>query len=237
VCILEEEEFKKYLRKKGKKIDVVERNCQAMKKFTAFLHEDRNKDLTSVSKEDIEVYVEQIEKKKQSAKGSLYVLMNFFRFIGNKELLNFASSLREERTKKSRRIFPIKEFLGIDQEHVKKLASIGIKNVEQILEAGKTMKQRELLSKELEISEEAILEIVKLSDLTRLGYVKTKLTRLYYDAGLDSPLKVAKFEPDELHAFFTKFVEETGWDGMIPNPKDLVGNVANARKLKKWVEE
>lgn len=106
-----------------------------------------------------------------------------------------------------------------------------------MLDAGKTKEQRKQLSKKLEIPEEAILELVKLSDLTRLGYVKTKLTRLYYDAGLDSPLKVAKFEPEELHIFFTKFVEETGWDGMIPNPKDLIGNVANARKLEKWVEE
>ncbi|NHK31566.1 MAG: hypothetical protein FK730_09455 [Asgard group archaeon] len=111
---MEEEEFKKYLRKKGKKIDVIERNCQAMKKFIAFLHEERNKDLTNVPKEDIEAYIDQIEKKNQSAKGFLYVLMNYFRFIGNKKLLNFASSLREERTQKSRRIFPIKEFLGTD---------------------------------------------------------------------------------------------------------------------------
>lgn len=101
---MEEEEFKKFLKRKGKKVDVVERNCQALKKFVAFLHSDRNTDLVSVSQEDIEAYIDQIEKKNQSAKGSLYVIMNYFRFIGNKKLLNFASSLREERTQKSRRI-------------------------------------------------------------------------------------------------------------------------------------
>jgi hypothetical protein len=120
---------------------------------------------------------------------------------------------------------------------MKKLEKIGIKNVEQMLDAGKTKKQREKLAQKLGIPEEAILELVKLSDLTRIGHVKVKLTRLYYNAGLDSPLKVAEFEPDKLHDFFKKFVEESGWDGMVPNLKDLVNNIENARKLKKVVEE
>ena len=48
-----------------------------------------------------------------------------------------------------------------------------------MLEKGKTKKQREQLSKQLDIPEEAMLELVKLSDITRLGYVKKKLSRLY----------------------------------------------------------
>ena len=82
-----------------------------------------------------------------------------------------------------------------------------------------------------------MIKLVKLSDITRMGYIKTKLSRLYYDSGLDSPMKVAKFEPDELYKHFKKFVEETGWDGMIPNHADLVNNVKGARSLKKVVEE
>ena len=106
-----------------------------------------------------------------------------------------------------------------------------------MLEKGKTKKQREELSKQLAIPEESILELVKLSDITRLGYVRKKLSRLYYEAGLDSPAKVAAFEPKELHEFFIKFVEETGWDGMVPNPSDLVQNIKSAGKLSKVVEE
>ncbi|NHJ46858.1 MAG: DUF4332 domain-containing protein [Asgard group archaeon] len=232
-----EEEYKKFLKRKGKKIDVVERNCKAVKKFKSFLHQTRSRELASVTKEDVEAYVKHIESEKQSAKVTLYSLMNYFAFIGNIELLDLTRTLREERTKKTRRIFPIKDFLKVDQDHVKKLASNGIRNVEQMLEAGKTKKQREELSKQLDIPEESILELVKLSDITRLGYVKKKLSRLYYEAGLDSPVKIAAFEPEDLHAFFVKFVEESGWDGMVPNPSDLVHNVASARKLKNVVEE
>lgn len=234
---MDEEGFRKYLKRGGKKPHVVDRNIESVKIFTSFLRKEMNKDLADVTKEDLDSYVCKIEQKKQSAKGALYTLMNFFHFLEDKELLAHASALRNERTKKTRKIFPIKEFLKVNQEHVQKLATLGIKNVEQMLEKGKTKKQRVELSKQLVVPEESILELVKLSDITRMGYVKKKLSRLYYEAGLDSPAKVAAFEPKELHEFFTKFVEESGWNGMVPNPSDLVSNIKNARQLSKVVEE
>ncbi|MHA1592916.1 MAG: DUF4332 domain-containing protein [Candidatus Heimdallarchaeaceae archaeon] len=235
--MLHEEEFRKFLKRKGKKPDVVDRNVQAVKKFHSYLKEERKKKLDETTSEDIIEYVKAIEKdKKQSAKGSLYVLMNYFRFIDDEKLLSVTIDLREERTKKSRRIFPIREFLNINPSYVTKLGEIGIKNVEQMLEKGKTVKQRKALSEQLGIPEGRILELVQLSDITRMGYVKAKLSRLYHDSGLVSPLKVAKFKPEELYMHFKKFVEETGWDGMIPNPKDLVWNVKSAKSLKQIVE-
>ena len=235
---MQEEEFRKFLKRKGKKADVVDRNVSVVKRFSTFLNDEQNKALDDVSKEDIEAYVNLIENvQKKSVKGYLYVLMNYFKFSEDDVLLKLTAKMREERTKKTRRIFPLREFLNINTKHVEKLAEIGIKNVEQMLESGKTIKQRNELSKQLDIPEEAILELVKLSDITRMGYIKTKLSRLYYDSGLDSPLKVAKFEPEELYEHFKRFVEETGWDGMVPNPADLVNNVKAAKSLKKIVEE
>ncbi len=234
---MNEEEFRKHLKRRGKKPAVVDRNVRVLKGFISYLLEKRGKDIDSGTTDDIDAFVAEIESEKRSAKGYLYVLMNYFRFLGNEDLLHHTQTLREERTKQTRRIFPIKEFLNINQDHVKKLASIGIQNVEQMLDKGRTQKQREHLSKQLGIPEEAILELVKLSDITRIGYVKKKLSRLYYDAGLDSPAKIAEFEPKQLHEFFVKFVESSGWDGMVPNPKDLVNNIRSARKLSKIVEE
>jgi hypothetical protein len=234
---MNEEEFRKYLKRRGKKSAVVDRNVDILKNFISYLLEKRDKDLNGVTTEDIDAFVIKIESKKQSAKGYLYVLMNYFHFMSNKDLLHHTNTLRDKRTKRTRRIFPIKEFLSINQDYVMKLATLGIKNVEQMLERGKTKKQREHLSQKLDIPDEAILELVKLSDITRLGYVKKKLSRLYYDAGLDSPAKIAEFEPKQLHEFFVKFVEESGWDGMVPNPSDLIGNIKSARKLAKIVEE
>lgn len=234
---MDERAFEKFLKRKGKKQHVVENNIKSVKRFCDYLQNERSKALEEVDTEDIGVYVEKIERAKKSAKGPIYNLINFFKFTKNDELLQYVRLLRAERIKKTKNIFPLKKFLDINQEHVKKLSDVGIKNVEQMLVAGKTKKQRERLAIKLDIPEEAILELVKLSDLTRLGYVKAKLSRLYYNSGLDSPQKIAKFEPDKLHAFFVKFVGESGWDGMVPNPKDLISNVTSARRLEKLVEE
>lgn len=233
---MNEEEFRKYLKRRGKKPAVVNRNVVVLKDFISYLLEKRDKDLNCVTIDDIDAFVIEVESGNQSVKGYLYVLMNYFHFLGNKELLNHTNALRDERTQKTRRLFPLKEFLNVNQDYVKKFAAIGIKNVNQMLEKGRTKKQRKQMSKQLGIPEGAILELVKLSDITRIGYIKKKLSRLYYEAGLDSPAKIAEFEPKQLHKFFIKFVEETGWDGMVPNLKDLVGNIENARKLPEIVE-
>jgi hypothetical protein len=233
---MKEEEFRKYLKRRGKKSTVVDRNLRVLKEFVAYLAEKRSKDLNDVSIADVDALVKDLESQKQSAKGYLYILMNYFHFLGEKELLDHTKRLRGKRTAKTRRVFPLKEFLNVNQDHVKKLSSIGIKNVNQMLEQGRTKAQRRQLAQQLAVPEESILELVKLSDITRIGYVKKKLSRLYYEAGLDSPAKIAEFEPDQLHRFFAKFVEETGWDGMVPNPKDLVNNIASARKLEDIVE-
>ena len=232
-----EEEFRKYLKRRGKRPAVIDRNVRVLKDFISYLWKERGKNLDDVGTDDLDTFVMGIESKKQSAKGNLYVLMNYFHSRSNKELLHHTKTLRERRTKRTRRTFQLKEFLNINQEYAKKLAAVGISNVDQMLERGKAKKQREQLSKQLGIPEDAILELVKLSDITRIGYVKKKLARLYYDAGLDSPSKIAEFEPKQLHAFFVKFVEESGWEGMVPNPRDLVNNIKGARKLSRIVEE
>ena len=234
---MNEEAFALFLKRKGKKQHVIERNLKAVARFGEYLQVERNTLLEDASVEDIQAYVKKMEDEKKSAKGPLYTLMNYFAFTKDDELLECARLLRKERTRKTRRMFLIKDFLDVDHKHVEKLADIGIKNVEHMLEAGKTKCQRSQLAQQLDIPEAAILELVKLSDLTRLGYVKAKLSRLYYNAGLDSPQKIAQFEPDELHAFFQKFVKDSGWDGMVPNPKDLVHNIESARKLKPVVED
>jgi len=231
---MNEEEFRNYLKKKGKKAEVIDRNVLAVRKFTDFL----GKEIHQVAKKDVDSYIEEIEKKqKKSAKGALYVLMNYYKFSEDKEMLSYVAKQREERTKKTRRIFPLKEFFEVNQEHVKKLATVGIRNVEQMLEAGKTIEQRNQLSQQLSIPEEGILTLVELSDITRIGYVKSKLAALYHKAGFDTPTKIAKYNPEELHAYFVKFTEETSWEGMVPNPSDLVHNIESAKKLKDIVEK
>ncbi len=228
--------FRKYLKRQGKRNSVIDRNIRTIEDFQSFLKRDKTRELLDITEKDIISYVDKIEKEGKSAKGFLYVSTNYFRYLGDQELFSHSAKLREERTSKTRKKFPLKQFLGIDPVVIDKLSSIGIKDVEQILDHGKSNDQRRQLASSLEIPEEKILELVNLSDITRLGHVKRKLSRLYYDAGIRSPFQVAEFEAEELYKYLRTYVVESGWNGMIPNRKDLENNIENARKLLIIVE-
>ena len=147
-----------------------------------------------------------------------------------------ATELREERTKQGRVPFQIKKFRGVNQCHAEKLSAIGIKTVDQMLEAGRTKIKRQNLSEETGIPLDAILEFVKLSDLSRIGAVKSIRARLYYDAGIDTPEKMAQWDPKKLRTYLIEFVEKTGFEGIATLPKEAEYTVAQAKKLPKIVE-
>ena len=62
---MDEEAFRKYLRRKGKKPNVVERNISTVSAFRDYLVNIRNNNLDAVSTADICSYVEMIEKDKK----------------------------------------------------------------------------------------------------------------------------------------------------------------------------
>lgn len=137
---------------------------------------------------------------------------------------------------KKRNPFKLKDFRGVDQRVLSNLANLKIKNAEQMLFASQTAENRRALAKQAGIPLEAIVELVRLCDLSRLPGVKGIRARLYYDAGVDSVEKLASYEPDELLAQTRDFVQRTGFEGIAPLPKEVSSTIANARKLPKVVE-
>lgn len=131
--------------------------------------------------------------------------------------------------------FPLKDFRGVNPEYIARLESMGIKKAGQMLVAGQTAEKRKCLAKEAGIPEEAILELVKLSDLARLPGVKGIRARLYYDAGVNCVEKLAAWEPEALLAMTAEFVKRTGFEGIAPLPKEVSSTIANARNLPKIV--
>lgn len=82
---------------------------------------------------------------------------------------------------------------------------------------------------------DAILTLVKLSDLARIPGVKGIRARLYLDAGVDTLEKLATWEPEALREMLAGFVERTGFEGIVPLPAEMRYAVAQARKLPKIV--
>lgn len=137
---------------------------------------------------------------------------------------------------KKKNPFKLKDFRGIKPEIITKLANLGIKNSVQMLSAGQTAKRRAGLAMQANISNEDVLELVKLCDLSRLPGVKGIRARLYYDAGVDTVEKLAAYEPEVLLAKTSAFLEQSGFEGIAPLPKEVRSTITNAIKLPKVVE-
>jgi hypothetical protein len=93
---------------------------------------------------------------------------------------------------------PLKDFLGVAPAHVEKLARLGIKTADKLLSSGRTRADRAALALETGIPAKAIMELVKLSDLSRLPGVKGIRARLYYDAGIDCVEKLTAWDAEPL---------------------------------------
>jgi predicted flap endonuclease-1-like 5' DNA nuclease len=145
-----------------------------------------------------------------------------------------AGEMRQKGIKKNP--FKLRDFRGAKPEYVTKLATAGVRNTEQMLAKGRTRADRQKLSKLTEIPEEAILEFVKLSDLSRIDGVKNVRARLYYDAGVDTVEKMSKWDPENLRAHLEEYVKKTGFNGIPPLPKEALHTVETAKRLQRVVE-
>ena len=233
---MDEAGFEKFLRRGGRSPQAAARCIRHVQEFERYLDSQRSgKALLEADAADLEQFVSWIEREpKASAKTQLWALGYHFEYTANEELRSVASALRAERTKKTP--FTLGKFRGVDPTVVDKLASAGIRNVAQMREAGRTHSNRQALAARTGVPIEAILELVKLSDLARIQGLKAIRARLYYDAGVDTLQELAGWEPDKLREMLVDFVERTGFDGIAPLPKEAASAVATARRLPQIVE-
>jgi hypothetical protein len=227
--------FHKFLKSGGRSDHAAARVINYVKEFESYLKQQRSGGLKEAKPKDMQAFVSWIEQRiNLSAKGHLWGLGYYFEYTTNEEMRQLARLLREQRIK--RKHFLLKDFRSISPECVEKLAEIGIRDVHQMLEAGRTESGRIELSQRAGVSLDHILELVRLSDLARIPGVKGIRARLYLDAGVDSIEKMAKWEPDDLREMVVRFVERTEFDGIAPLPAEARFTVAQARKLPRVVE-
>ena len=230
------EGFRAFLKAGGRSPSAVKRSLGMVQEFERYLrlhHPGVYPD--EAGPEELAAYVTWIEREpKASAKTHLWALGYYYQYTSNKHMERLVRALRQQRI--SRKPFALKEFRGVDPQCAKSLAAAGIRDVEQMLEAGRTPGDRQRLAESTGVSNDTILELVKLSDLARIPGVKGIRARLYYDAGVDTLEKMARWEPAELRAMLIDFVERTRFDGIAPLPKEAASAVQTAKRLPKAVE-
>ena len=233
--VIEESGCKSFLKQKGKKQQVIDALVSSVNYYREFLLKICGKTIEHSTGDDLLKFSQIHENDRGLLKKRLRGIALYYSFISRGELAILASDLREEEISKTRRVFRLEDFRGVDPEDIEKLAIIGIHDAGQMIDAAKTPELRENLTRKTGIEMERILEYVKLSDLSRMPGMKGIRARLYCDAGVDTVEKLASWDPQELREMLIKFVEETGFDGIAPLPKEVRNTVEAARVIERIV--
>jgi hypothetical protein len=234
---MDAEEFRKHLKRRGKKDHVIDSLIGQVEQFRQFVGDTLGADLDTATCDDLEAYADRAEGERKG-KGRIVVrgVGLYYTWLGKEELASCAGAIREAGIARTRQSPALVEFLGVNPSDVERLASAGIGNTEQMIEAGRTPAQRRALSWQTGLPMETILEFVKLSDLARIPGIAGIRARLYHDAGADTLDNLATWEPEPLRQMLVEFVERTGFEGIAPLPKETKSAVDKARKLPKLVE-
>jgi len=227
-------EFQIYLKHQRRKASAIEQIVAYVTAYEVYLQSNYPlKALHQATPESLESYISWIESETgKSASKPLWALRYYFDFIDNRNLSVLAGEMRAERIK--HKPFKIRDFRGVDPGTAARFTTLNIEYVDQMLDAGRTPKLREALAEKTGLSREMILELVKLSDLSRLGAVRSVRARLYHDAGL-TPESIATWEPQPLRAMLVAWVEKHDFDGIAPLPKEVQNLVNDARRLPQLV--
>ncbi len=102
----------------------------------------------------------------------------------------------------------LSDFPGVQAELTDRLKKAGIENTVQLYEKVITAAERQKLAAQTGSSIGGILELTKLTDLSRIKWVGVAFARMLYDAGVDSVEKAAKADPVELHKTIHRLNQE-----------------------------
>ncbi len=102
----------------------------------------------------------------------------------------------------------LSEFNWIPNTIINKFVKIGISNTKIVYERLGKSKERKQFSKTIGIAEKDIIELLKLSDLTRIQWVNSTFSHVLFAAGFDTVEKVSNANYEDLYNKVTSRNEE-----------------------------
>ena len=102
----------------------------------------------------------------------------------------------------------ISDFVGISDDVKFRLSNVGIRNTLQLFDQVINYEKRLELIEKTGIREETILELTRLTDLSRIKWVGTMFARVLYETGYDSAEKVSKADYEEMYKRIATFNKE-----------------------------
>ena len=228
----ESNRFSEYLKQGSHSARSASRKLTFIRSFEAFLSEQQ-KSLFTATPDDITTYHYEYQNKLQPFSHYLSSIEEYYEMLGKDDMVLKAKKLKGEVFTAK---FKLKDFLDVDASVTGKLWGIGIKTVQDMLKAGRTVADRKELSLIAGTSIDKITELVKLSDQARIGGHRKKRARLFYNAGYDTIDKIAAREPEDIIRDLKNYIAKTGFDGTPPLPKEALNSVRMARYLPRIIE-
>jgi hypothetical protein len=108
--------------------------------------------------------------------------------------------LRREVNSYISRPFNLEKIPGVEPEYVERLAAVGVKHTKHLFKRAISPADRAALAEEADLPEDALLELVKLSDLARVVGVGPVSVRALYDVGIETPEAFLTYSVEELLA-------------------------------------
>lgn len=150
--------------------------------------------------------------------------------------LDYLTILRREVNSYRSKPISLTKIPGVDDEVIEILASAGIKNSQQMYERGRTRSDRTDLARETDLSEKVIIDMVKMSDLSRIMGVGPVFTRTFLSSGVDTVEKVSTSDPQFLYDRMVEFYKEQGFEKIDFVIRDIEWCIKMAQKLPKSIE-
>jgi len=209
---MNESDFIAFLEAVKKPTNTIQSYIKTAKIFKMFLLKNKQVDnLDDATPQDMADYVAWGRQERDDLYRQLWGVKAYYQSRQNEEMW---FSTIEEMEKLQNEVRKLGEFPGIDRMAVQKLKAIGITTVKQLLEAANTEAEQAALAEKCDATKEAIVELIKLSNLARLPGLKKVRGRLYYEAGLDTFAKIAELEAEETHQILKEFVQKSGFKGV-----------------------
>jgi len=230
-----EDKFRDHLKQLKKPANTINSYINRVKTFESYLMEKNPpKGLDEATREDIEDFAMVWGREKGlNVYQYLWGVQYYYLYTGDILLRNTSDEMKEWVQLEKYRL---RDFQNIDKEHVKKLGSIGIRTARQLLERGRTPAERTEFELESGVPLDYIVELVKLSNLARIGGLKKKRARLFFDAGLDTLDKIASKDPNEVIDILSQHIERTGFDGRVSSTSEAEHTVSMAKFLRRIIE-
>ena len=102
----------------------------------------------------------------------------------------------------------LKDFPGTSEKIALQLENLGIKNTLQLFEKVLTRKLREELATQAGINEQDVLELTKLTDLSRIKWVGAIFARLFFESGYDTVEKISSADYEDLYDTLIRINQE-----------------------------